>query len=184
MPSASSLLLTLMLWPAVVSAQDKYGSRNGTITFFSSAPLEDITAVNRNAASVLIPSTGAIEFSVLIRAFEFEKALMQEHFNENYMESAKWPKATFKGRIVPNAGDDLTKQGVHSAEVDGTLNIHGVERPLHTTAQLISGPDGRIKAGCTFEVKPEDHAIAIPGVVRDKIAKSIQVTVDITYRKL
>lgn len=172
------------LSPGLLHAQDKLGSRDGTITFFSHAPLEDITAVNHKGASVFVPSTGAIEFSALIKAFEFKKAMMQEHFNENYMESDKFPKAVFKGHVVPNAGDDLSKPGSHTVSVDGLLTIHGVERPLTTPATLVVASDGTIKANCMFHVKPEDHGISVPGVVREKIAERIEVTVDIAYGKL
>lgn len=178
------MVAVLLLVPTLVHAQAKYGARDGNITFFSHAPLEDITAVNRNAASVFVPQTGAIEFSVLIKAFEFRKAMMQVHFNENYMESGRFPKAVFKGKVLPKEGDDLTKPGNHLAEVDGTLNIHGVEKPLHTTASLTVAKDGTIHATCKFNVAPADHGITVPGIVREKIAESIQVAVDITYHKL
>ena len=179
-------LLIAALWvaPILVHAQAKYGARDGTITFFSHAPLEDITAVNRNAASVLVPQTGAMEFSVLIKAFEFKRAMMQIHFNENYMESSHYPKAVFKGRVEPKEGDDLSEPGNHLADVDGTLNIHGVEKPLHITASLNVAKDGTIHATSKFDVRPADHAIAVPGIVREKIAETIEVTVDITYHKL
>lgn len=174
----------LALLPCLTHAQDKYGSRDGGITFFSEAPLENITAVTHKAASVLIPATGEIQFSALIKAFEFEKALMQEHFNENYMESSTFPKAIFKGRLVPKDGDDLTKPGTYDVGVEGTITIHGVEKPLSTSATLVVAKDGSITAKSEFNVKPEDHDIAIPGVVRGKIAESIKVSVDITYAKL
>ncbi len=178
------LAAVLLVAPTIAHAQAKYGARDGTITFFSHAPLEDITAVNRNAASVLVPQTGAIEFSVLIKAFEFKKAMMQVHFNENYLESSRYPKAVFKGRVVPKEGDDLSKPGNHLAEVDGTLTIHGVEKPLHTTASLAVAKEGTIRATSKFNVRPADHGIAVPGIVREKIAETIGVTVDITYHKL
>lgn len=175
---------SLALLPLLSNAQDKYGSRDGEITFFSQAPLEDITAVNRKAASVFVPASGALEFSTLIKAFEFEKALMQEHFNENYMESGTFPKATFKGRLVAEEGDDLTKSGTHSVGVEGVLSIHGVEKPLSTTGTLEVTSDGKIKATSKFSVSPEDHGISIPGVVREKIAKEISISVNISYAKL
>lgn len=178
------LTVALAVVPFLSSAQEKFGARDGNITFFSHAPLEDITAVNRNAASVLVPTTGAIEFSVLIKAFEFEKAMMQVHFNENYMESSVYPKAKFKGKLQPKSGDDLSKPGSYVVPVDGTLSIHGVDRPLHTEARLTVSPEGTIQASSKFNVRPEDHGISVPGVVRDKIAKSMEVTVEITYRKL
>ncbi len=176
--------IALALAPVLSRAQEKFGARDGNITFFSHAPLEDITAVSRNAASVLVPATGAIEFSVLIKAFEFKKALMQEHFNENYMESGKFPKAKFNGQLKTEPGDDISKPGAHTVQVDGTLSIHGVDQPLHTRAILTASTDGTIQAECKFNVRPEDHGITVPGLVRDKIAKSMEVTVSITYHKL
>ncbi|MBK9422510.1 MAG: YceI family protein [Flavobacteriales bacterium] len=179
------LLIAAISWsPLVAQAQDKLGSRDGEVTFFSTAPLEDITAVNHKVASVFVPSTGAIEFSVLIKAFEFEKALMQEHFNENYLESNTFPKALFKGRVVAKNGDDISRPGVHAVVVEGDLTIHGVSRPLSTNATLEVGGDGKVKATCTFDVKPEDHGISVPSVVRDKIAKTVKVSVIIPYTRL
>lgn len=180
----SFLAAVLVLAPFLSNAQDKYGSRDGTITFFSHAPLEDITAVNHKAASVLVPATGAIEFSALIKAFEFKKAMMQEHFNENYLESASFPKAVFKGHVAPQEGDDLARVGTHKVDVVGTLTLHGVDKPLKTTASLEVAADGTIKGTCEFNVKPADHDISVPSVVREKIAEDIKVSVDITYTKL
>lgn len=180
----SFLIGALLFIPVLSNAQDKYGSRDGTITFFSHAPLEDITAVNHKAASVFVPATGAIEFSALIKAFEFKKAMMQEHFNENYMESTTFPKATFSGHVVPKNGDDPARIGTHVVDVEGTLTLHGVDKPLRSTASLEVAADGTIKGTCEFNVKPADHGISVPSVVREKIAEDIKVSVDITYIKL
>src|ERR1044071_3294377 len=93
------------------SAQPKYFTRNGTVAFNASSPLENIEATNNKASSVFIPSTGQIEFSVLMKAFFFERALMQEHFNENYVESDQYPKAVFKGTVADAAALNLAKDG-------------------------------------------------------------------------
>ncbi|MCC6840644.1 MAG: YceI family protein [Flavobacteriales bacterium] len=178
------LLAGLGLLPAVLAAQTHFATRNGEISFFSSTPMEDITAVNRKVTSVLDPTTGAVEFAALIKAFEFEKALMQEHFNENYMESATYPKATFKGTLKATSGDDLRTAGSHAVTVAGDLTIHGVARPVAVQGTIVTTAAGTMKATSEFEVKPEDHGIKIPGVVRDKIAKSIRVKVNLEYSKL
>lgn len=178
------LNIALFLLPLLLAAQDKLASRNGEITFFSSTPMEDITAVNRKATSVFVPATGDIQFAALIKAFEFEKALMQEHFNENYMESNTFPKAIFKGKVVPAKGDDLSGPGVHMATVDGDLTMHGITQHITVNATLTTAGDGKVKAQCDFEVKPEDYGITVPGVVRAKIAEQVQVKVRLDYTKL
>jgi polyisoprenoid-binding protein YceI len=170
---ATILLLTLT---ASLSAQSKYFTRNGTVTFFSSAPMEDITAENYNATAVMDAESGALEFSVLMKSFNFKKALMQEHFNENYVESDEFPKATFKGKVTNLSEIDLTKDGSYPAEVDGEITIHGVTKIIAPTG-TISVKAGKVNLESMFIVKPEDHDIEIPDVVREKIAKEIEVTV-------
>lgn len=174
----------LLLLPALASAQDRFAARTGEISFFSSTPMEDISAVNHKVTSVYVPSTGAIEFAALIKAFEFEKALMQEHFNENYMESNTFPKSTFKGKVVPAAGDDLTKPGRHEVTVEGDLTMHGVTKAISEKGIITTAADGTMQAESDFTVKPEDYGIKIPGVVRGKIAEQITVKVRIPYTKL
>lgn len=179
-----SLVATLLLIPALLSAQDRMASRDGEITFYSSTPMEDIEAVNRKVASVYVPSTGAIEFSALIKAFAFEKAMMQEHFNENYMESKTFPKAIFKGKVTAAEGADLSQVGTHAVLVEGDLTIHGVTKHIIVMGTLTTSNDGRIKAESDFDVKPEDFGIKVPGVVRSKIAELVQVKVRLEYAKL
>ncbi|MEO8732975.1 MAG: YceI family protein [Flavobacteriales bacterium] len=178
------LYITMILCPLLAAAQDKLATRNGVITFFSSTPMEDITAVNSKVASVLVPSSGAIEFSALVKAFEFRKAMMQEHFNEDYMESDKFPKAFFKGKVMPPTGDDLSRPGIHAVSVEGDLTMHGVTRHLTVPATLTTAADGSVKAVCDFKVKPIDYGITVPSVVREKIADTLDLKVQITYIKL
>lgn len=176
--------LGVLLLPTVLAAQERFATRNGHIHFFSSTAVENIEADNRKVTSVFDATTGAIQFEALIRAFEFEKALMQEHFNENYMESGTYPKASFKGKLTGVATSELTKPGTYPVSVTGDLTIHGVTKPITTTANVTVGADGSVKANGVFEVKPEDHGITIPGVVRKNIADRIKVTVDLSYAKL
>lgn len=183
MKTIKAILLALTVSPALM-AQDRFATRNGYIQFFSGTPMENIEAHNRKVTSVFNASSGAIEFAALVKAFEFEKALMQEHFNENYMESNTFPKATFKGRLAGVGMNELGKPGNYPVTVIGDLVIHGVSRPLSANGVLVVGADGTLKASSTFKVKPEDHGIKVPGVVRDKIAKEIQVTLDLTYTRM
>ena len=163
-------------------AQERYFTRTGTIAFFSETPMENIEAHNYKVTSVWDATTGAVEFAALIKAFEFEKALMQEHFNENYMESSTFPKATFKGTFSGVTADQLKKPGTYQVDVKGDLTIHGVTKPVATTGTVEVDKEGKVKAENTFVVSPEDHDIEIPGMVRDKIAKEIQVQVRIDYQ--
>jgi polyisoprenoid-binding protein YceI len=162
-----------------VQAQ-KYISKNGHIWFYSHTPMEDIEGHNRQAVSILDASTGDIVFNLLIKSFEFKVALMQEHFNENYMESDKIPKASFKGKITNLDKINFKKDGSYPAEVTGDLTIHGVTKPVTTKGTLVV-QNGSITAKAKFVVTAHDYDIAIPSVVENKIAKEIEINVDVTY---
>jgi hypothetical protein len=149
-------------------------TKTGFIGFYSKTPMEDIKAENNQTYAVLDPATRHVAFAVLLKGFIFPKELMQVHFNENYVESDKYPKATFTGSC---SGDmDLSKEGFYQVVIKGELNLHGVTRALETTAQLEVKKD-RILATSIFKIKPEDFQISIPGIVRDKIASEINVKV-------
>src|SRR5205823_7354571 len=109
-------------------AQDKFFTKSGKIAFFSSASLEDIEAHNKTSSVLLDSKTGIIQFSVLMKSFEFEKALMQEHFNSDYVESDKYPKAEFKGTITNNASINYNKDGTYPAKIKGLLTLHGISK--------------------------------------------------------
>jgi hypothetical protein len=163
-----------------VSSQNLYFTKNGHVDFFSSTPMEDIKADNNKVTSVLNTTTGDIEFSMLVMAFTFPKALMQEHFNENYMESAKFPKSSFKGKITNLATVNFTTDGTYPAEATGMLTIHGVTKEVSAKGNFIV-KDGKIRLQSTFNVSPKDYKIEIPSLVSEKIAKEIRVTVDNVY---
>ncbi len=158
----------------------KYFTRTGNIVFSSEAPMEKIEASNQKATSVLDAKSGKMEFAVLIKAFQFEKALMQEHFNENYMESDKFPKALFKGAIVDMSKIDLSTDGTYAVKVKGDLTIHGETKEVETDGN-IEVKDGKISATSTFEIEVADFKIEIPKVVRDNIAKIVSITINIDY---
>jgi polyisoprenoid-binding protein YceI len=175
------IILTLMLTIQLVSAQ-KLVSKDSHIWFSASTPLEDIEAQNNQAVSILDPTTGALAFNLLVKSFEFKVKLMQEHFNENYMESDKYPKSTFNGKITNNSSINYNKDGIYPAEVSGDLTIHNVTKPM-TTKGTIEVKNGIVAAKAGFIVKPSDYQITIPSVVENKIAKEVEVIIEAKYAK-
>lgn len=170
------IFAALILLAAPAFAQ-KYFTRDGKAKFFSDASLEKIEAVNKSATAVLDAATGKMEWKVLIKGFLFEKALMQEHFNENYLESSKYPDATFKGEITNLADVNLSKDGSYKAKVKGKMKIHGVEKDLETTGTVTVG-GGSVKVHSEFFVKCSDYSIKIEAQKVSNIANEIKVTVD------
>ena len=158
----------------------KFMTKNGFISFYSHTPMEDIKGDNNQVVGVLDISTGEMVFQALIKSFHFDRALMEEHFNENYMESDKIPKSVFKGKITNLASVDFTKNGVYNVTVEGDLTIHDVTNKISTkgTVEVISGG---LNANAKFNIVPEDYKIVIPGVVKDKFDKSLEVTVAMKY---
>jgi polyisoprenoid-binding protein YceI len=155
----------------------KYMTRTGKVTFFSSTPVENIEAFNNDVSSVVDSKSGEVLFVVPIKSFKFEKALMQEHFNENYMESDKYPKADFKGKIA-NLGDvNFAKDGTYNVRVAGALTIHGVTKNV-TLPGTVTVKGGSITTNTKFKVKTADYNIKIPAMVANKIADQIEVTVN------
>ena len=165
---------------AVSHAQDKYFTKAGKISFFSSTPMEDIEAHNKTTTSVIDTKSGKMEFAVLMKAFQFQKALMEEHFNENYVESGKFPKASFSGTIINLNDVNFQKDGTYNVTVKGNFTLHGVTKAIEVPG-TITVKNKAIQAVSTFNVAPEDYNIAIPNLVREKIAKQIKVTVDMNY---
>lgn len=171
-----SFLLSLVL---ALNAQ-KYMTKNGFIGFYSHTPMEDIKAENNQVVGALDITTGEMVFQALIKSFHFDRALMEEHFNENYMESDKIPKSVFKGKITNLTAVDFTKNGKYEVTVEGDLTIHDVTNKISTkgTIEVVTGG---INANSKFNIVPEDYKIAIPGVVREKINKNLEVTIAMKY---
>lgn len=172
------LLNTAILLSFSTIAQTKYYTKAGTISFYSKSALENIEATNNKVVSIWDVGTGQIEFAVLMKGFEFEKALMQEHFNENYVESDTYPKATFKGMIENSKAISFATDNVIKVKVNGTLTMHGVTNPVNTIATVII-KNGVISATSKFIVILADYKITIPSVVSDKINKTIAITINI-----
>lgn len=169
------VLLLAVARPSVTFAQ-LYTTRSGFIGFYSKTALEDIRGENNQVYAVIDAGKKNLAFAALLKGFIFPKELMQEHFNENYVESDKYPKATFSGAYTGDV--PLGNDGVYTVAVKGNLTLHNVTKTVETAATL------EVKAGhllgmAEFKVKPEDFNIAIPSVVRDKIDKEIRVKVNI-----
>lgn len=172
------LLLAITGLTLTANAQRVF-TKTGYIKFYSEAPLEKIEAINNKVTTVADVASGQLEFAVLMKAFSFEKALMQEHFNENYVESDKYPKATFVGKIA-NASV-LAIKGKHEAKAIGELTIHGVTKPVEVPLTIIVTEKG-IELNTVFKVKVADYKIEIPSVVKDNISKEIEITVKSTLK--
>ena len=160
----------------------EYFTKNGKISFFSKTSLENISADNNQVISVLNTATGAVQFSLLNNAFHFPKAKMEEDFNQNYMESDKYPKSTFKGTITDMSTFSPGKDGSYNVNVKGDLMIHGVSKNINAPA-TITVKDGKISSASSFKFLIKDYNIRIPTIVAGKIAESIEVTVNCNYEK-
>jgi hypothetical protein len=173
------LAFILLVWfKTNQTSQETYVCKNAKISIYSKAPLEDIDAVSTKGTSVLNAGTGDVAFSIPIKSLTFEKSLMQEHFNENYMESDKYPNATFKGKIQEKV--DVSKNGVYPVTATGVLEVHGVKQNRTIPGKIIVN-SGVVSLATDFNVQCKDHQIEIPQLVFKKIAETIQVKVSATY---
>jgi len=172
--------LFLFLLMSEANAQTKFFTKTGYAKFYSDAPLEDIEAINNKVQSIIDMEKSEVAINVPITAFQFENSLMQEHFNENYLESEKWPTAEFSGYFVSEAPIDLKKKGTHKVKVRGKMTIHGVTKPMDTIGS-IEIDDNKIVAKTLFMVKVADYDIEIPTIVFKNIAEEVEVTVELKY---
>lgn len=175
------IVIILLAWMSIHQAgQDLYACKNATITLFSSAPVEDIAATTSSGTSVFNTATGDLVFSVYINTFKFPKSKMQEHFNADYMESDKYPKAIFKGKLQEHI--DVTKNGTFPVTAVGELEVHGVKQN-RTIPGKININNGVLTMTSEFMVKCVDHHIDIPKLVFYNIAESIKMNVSAVYSK-
>jgi hypothetical protein len=158
MNKVTVLMLAFVMTVNGAMAQDKFFTKTGKISFYSKATLENIEAHNRSVTCVLDSKTGNIQFSALVKGFEFEKALMQQHFNENYLESSKYPRAEFKGQIVNNGDVNYAKDGTYNAKVKGKLTIHGETQDVETDG-TITVKGGKLQAVSDFNIQLRDYKI-------------------------
>ncbi len=159
-------------------AQDVQSSKTVNISFYSSAPLEDIEAKTSNGTSVITTTKNEFFFLVPIKSFTFKSSLMQEHFNENYMESDKYADARFSGKV--NESIDWKKDGVYNVTVTGKLTVHGVDKD-RTIPGTITIKNGIISILTKFDISCKEHGIKIPSMMSEKIAETVAVTVNGAY---
>ena len=171
-------LIICLLVVNITNAQERYLTKNGEVTFFSSAPMEDIKADNNQVLSIIDAATEEIAIVILMKSFMFDKALMQEHFNENYVESDKYPKATFKGKIL---NFNSLKESETKLDIKGVISIHGKTKEIIVSANATKSED-TIQLQGEFNLKVADFDIKIPSVVAKNIAKEIKVSFQFNYK--
>jgi polyisoprenoid-binding protein YceI len=174
-------LIVFLVFTVIFSAagaQNLFITKDAKINFNSSTPLEDIVAQSNQATTIIDTEKNVVKFSVLTTSFKFRRALMEEHFNENYMESAKFPKANFTGKIISVIDWKSDKPTI--VDIKGTLTMHGVSNEINIKAQITPWKD-KITATSEIKVIPESFGIQIPAAVRDKIAKEVTIKIDADY---
>lgn len=165
------------LFVTMCNSQERYLTKSGAINFFSKTAMEDITADNNQVLSIVDAASGKMAISILMKSFLFKKALMQEHFNENYVESDKYPKATFKGDIL---NFDAVNETASMLKVKGILTIHGVSKEIIIEANFTKTNDAILVVG-EFLINLADFEVEIPAVVAKNIAKNIKVTFNFNH---
>jgi polyisoprenoid-binding protein YceI len=174
------ILILAFLSIAMQSKGQLYMTNTGEVSFFSKTPMEDIDAVNKSVSSIINTATNEVAVQMRITNFVFPNKLMQEHFNENYLESEKFPSATFKGKIKESV--NLTVPGTYAIEALGSATIHGVTRPIELNGTIVS-TGNNLTLSCQFEIKLVDYQIKIPKIVFAKIAEVIKVSSKLNYTK-
>lgn len=162
--------------------QNRFFSREAGVSFYSQTPLEDIEAHLYTGVAVVDITNGQVEFSLLIKDFKFKNALMQEHFNENYMESDRYPRAFFKGNLDKHNASLFFKEGDIRETVTGNLTLHGVTKAVQVEILFTVKKEG-LAAQTNFTVKPADFGIQVPSILSNKIARDIKVSIQIAALK-
>lgn len=172
-----AIIAIAVMCSTIFSAQaQKYLTKEGVIDIYSETSLFVIEAKNQKVASILNADNGEIVVSTLARSFKFKEALVEEHFNENYMESHLYPKAQFKGKIVNFNQINTSKDGSYTIQIEGDLTLHGETRPVKTSGKL-SVKSGSIIASTEFFISLENYKIKIEEQYKDRIKDEIKLTV-------
>ena len=178
------IIVMLFLFVGIlnVSAQ-KYATKTGSLKFEATVDaVEEIAAENKNTSAILESATGDIAVLTLMKGFRFKVALMEEHFNENYVESDKFPKATFKGKVEEFDASKLSATA-KAFKISGDLTLHGKTKKIIANAKISKSGD-KITVTGNFDVKPEDFDIEIPKIVSKKISDKIKVNFNLSLAKL
>lgn len=174
------LIGTLLVFACVISNAQTFKGKSSVVSFFSDAPLEDIFAESKKSSSVFNSTDKKIVVLMKPNSFIFKNPMMQEHFNEDYMESDKFPNATLKGNII--GAYDVTKDGTYPVSVKGKLNIHGVEKDREIKGNIIV-KGGKVSVEAKFAIKVADHGIKVPSIQIKNIAEVVEVSVKIDYKE-
>lgn len=170
--------LFLLTISSIAASGQKYALDKSRIEFYSHAAIEDIRADNKKTTGLFNAETGEIAFSIPIKEFQFAKSLMQEHFNEKYLESDKFPKATFQGKID---GFDAKSSSPQQLKASGKLTIHGVTKEVEIPGTIEKKNDHWV-LNSKFMVKLADYNISIPQLLFQKIAEQVEVTSDLDFK--
>ncbi|MCX2678688.1 YceI family protein [Galbibacter sp. EGI 63066] len=173
------LLLFIVCFGSSLSAQEKYLTKQGYISFYSHTSVEDIKAENNQVLSIVDISTGGVAITILMKSFVFEKALMQEHFNENYVESDRFPKASFSGKIM-NLEEIISGDNT-IARIKGKLTIHGITKPVEIESKMIV-EESEVTLQGKFKIYVADYNIKIPRIVRNNIAEEVEVSFNLKHQ--
>lgn len=176
------IVISLLLFASGCAYGQKYTTRTGNLKFEASVPsFEEVAAESKTASAALDTSNGDVAVLVLMKGFRFKVALMEEHFNESYAETDKYPKATFKGKVE---GFDLSKITSEARDfiISGDLTLHGKTQKITDRAKISRAGDVITITG-SFDVKPEDFDIKIPQVVSKKIADKVIVSYNLILQK-
>jgi YceI-like domain len=170
------LLFAALLVSQLGLSQSKYFTKSANVSFDATAKNspEEIKA-KQKSGTLVITDGGAVEAAVLIKSFLFKAALMQEHFNENYMESTKFPKATFKGK-VSEGSYTLGQDGVYDVKITGKMTMHGITKDLTAPAK-VTVKGGKISTEANLTLVLADYGISVPGLVADKVGKEAKITI-------
>jgi YceI-like domain len=170
-----------IVFAVFANAQNIYMTKMGKVSFKSRAKSpEKVEADNNEVSSVFNAQSGEMVFAILVKSFHFVSALMEEHFNENYVESNKYPKSTFKGKIINLSSVNFLKDGVYPVNAEGDLTFHGITKKVSSTGSMVIKA-GKINAVSKFQLKLKDFNISIPSLVADKISEDIDIEVECNY---
>lgn len=168
------IISLLMLAAFGISNAQKYYTSGATITFTSVAPAEKIVSDNKQVTCMVNTATGDIAFKVLMKSFRFEKQGMYDHFNSKYLETDKFPNATFEGKVT---SVDLSKKGTYTAVVNGTLTIHGIKKPVKQQGTIVVA-EGKITIDSAFSILLPDFGVKVPTDYIKRISNTVQVAVN------
>ncbi len=175
------VIIAVLLMGSYSAHAQQYVAKSGKVHFFSATAMENIEATTNYAVCALNTTSKKVVCKIVITTFKFKDKLMEEHFNENYIESDKYPNGVLEGVIAENI--DFTKDGVYDVTVKGTLEMHGVKQEREIKGKLTIKNGAPVNATAKFDVKLADHKIKVPSIVGANIAESIAVDVDFNYEK-